>query len=655
MAAANNKYYLAPQKAVSMKAGAASSIGKNSLPVADNRKGNLQKKKNNTGLPGNLKSGIENLSGLSMDDVRVHFNSAQPAQLQAHAFAQGTDIHIAPGQEKHLPHEAWHVVQQKQGRVKPTIQMKGSVDVNDDRYLEREADIMGAKSLQMMPADRAASNNAAYKLTSVKVWQCRKIDIDNAEKDYADHEIADIVIKELGMGETDKGLVIRLIEVAYPGDRKVDKLTHLIHFVRYHLSRDRMSPREKFNSAATFTSLQDVSVEAAITSIREVDADHLTPDSIYPWLLNDAMVIDNDKFRLWGYLKDKLDLRGWPSLKNWLSAKKKENVEKEKLSAVHAREIAIQREIAIMESLQDRRILMPKDGQLKGAFNAFPEELLFKIFAFVEQVVKTRHAPAEQHVLVPEYPQFLARLRGVNKYFRLLVDKYNADDSRAHIGKGITDARRMNSGLSPYLWGIRMIVIDLLKTYPPDKNCYFSLGGSPTPIAIALEKFPGKVKADVYHLPLGDIKGSVSQWMEEADKNWTVLAKYISRFVPAESELAGRNVVVIDYVSMGTAINTVTRILSLYYKGTKVYGAGLLSTMSKPTLDKNISRHELSPSLGKAMENKTFKKAGLRTTASITLQEVLSSKDIVPVRVDFGALLKMLAIFSKMYADDEKE
>ena len=59
---------------------------------------------NNTGLPDTLKSGIENLSGLSMDDVKVHYNSAKPAQLRAHAFAQGTDIHMAPGQEKHLPH-----------------------------------------------------------------------------------------------------------------------------------------------------------------------------------------------------------------------------------------------------------------------------------------------------------------------------------------------------------------------------------------------------------------------------------------------------------------------------------------------------------------------------------------------------------------------
>jgi len=105
-------------------------------------------KPNNTGLPDDLKAGIESLSGLAMDDVRVHYNSDKPAQLQAHAYAQGTDIHIGPGQEKHLPHEAWHVVQQKQGRVRPTVQMQGGAQVNDDAGLEKEADVMGAKAIQ---------------------------------------------------------------------------------------------------------------------------------------------------------------------------------------------------------------------------------------------------------------------------------------------------------------------------------------------------------------------------------------------------------------------------------------------------------------------------------------------------------------------------
>jgi len=103
-------------------------------------------KKNNTGLPDALKSGVENLSGHSMDDVKVHYNSPKPAQLNAHAYAQGTDIHVASGQEKHLPHEAWHVVQQKQGRVKPTKQLKAKVNINDDQTLENEADVMGAKA-----------------------------------------------------------------------------------------------------------------------------------------------------------------------------------------------------------------------------------------------------------------------------------------------------------------------------------------------------------------------------------------------------------------------------------------------------------------------------------------------------------------------------
>jgi len=86
---------------------------------------------------------------MSLDDVNVHRNSDKPAQLQAHAYAQGTDIHLGAGQEKHLPHEAWHVVQQKQGRVQPTMQMKGMVNVNDDAGLEKEADVMGAKAMQM--------------------------------------------------------------------------------------------------------------------------------------------------------------------------------------------------------------------------------------------------------------------------------------------------------------------------------------------------------------------------------------------------------------------------------------------------------------------------------------------------------------------------
>ena len=53
----------------------------------------VQEKDNKKELPENLKTGIKNLSGYPLDDVKVHRNSEKPAQLQALVHAQGTDIH----------------------------------------------------------------------------------------------------------------------------------------------------------------------------------------------------------------------------------------------------------------------------------------------------------------------------------------------------------------------------------------------------------------------------------------------------------------------------------------------------------------------------------------------------------------------------------
>ncbi|MFN6947166.1 MAG: DUF4157 domain-containing protein, partial [Cytophagaceae bacterium] len=69
------------------------------------------------------------------------------------AYAQGNDIHFAPGQynpetqsgQELLGHELTHVVQQRQGRVQGTTQTKG-LAVNDDTALEHEADVMGKKA-----------------------------------------------------------------------------------------------------------------------------------------------------------------------------------------------------------------------------------------------------------------------------------------------------------------------------------------------------------------------------------------------------------------------------------------------------------------------------------------------------------------------------
>ncbi|MFS2108567.1 DUF4157 domain-containing protein [Sphingomonas sp. Sphisp140] len=136
---------------------------------------------NRTGLPDGLKNGIETLSGIALDDVRVHRNSSQPARLQAHAFAQGNDIHLAPGKERHLPHEAWHVVQQKQGRVGATMRA-GNVPVNDDGALENEADAMGARAARAPLPGNAEPLAAAP--APAGIAQCIPVDEDDIGESF---------------------------------------------------------------------------------------------------------------------------------------------------------------------------------------------------------------------------------------------------------------------------------------------------------------------------------------------------------------------------------------------------------------------------------------------------------------------------------------
>ncbi|MBW8874117.1 MAG: DNA/RNA non-specific endonuclease [Acidobacteria bacterium] len=100
------------------------------------------------GLPGPLRAHLEWASGVNLGGLRVYHNSPEPAQYRALAFLRGNAIHLAPGEDEQLPHEAWHAVQQRQGRVKPTGQIE-NVALNDDRGLEREAAEIGSA------ADRA--------------------------------------------------------------------------------------------------------------------------------------------------------------------------------------------------------------------------------------------------------------------------------------------------------------------------------------------------------------------------------------------------------------------------------------------------------------------------------------------------------------------
>ncbi|MCJ8273517.1 MAG: DUF4157 domain-containing protein, partial [Psychrosphaera sp.] len=67
----------------------------------------------------------------------------RPARLGAAAYAQGSDIFIGPNQQVHLPHELWHVVQQKSGALAGVATQLGDDLVVENALLEKEVDIIG--------------------------------------------------------------------------------------------------------------------------------------------------------------------------------------------------------------------------------------------------------------------------------------------------------------------------------------------------------------------------------------------------------------------------------------------------------------------------------------------------------------------------------
>ncbi len=113
----------------------------------------LQKKENKTGMPDDVKAGMEAAHGADFSDVKIHPSSSKAPDVGAIAYTQGTDIHFAPGQfspdtsagKSLLGHELAHVVQQREGRVAPTTEVNG-MPVNDNPDLEKEADELGKKA-----------------------------------------------------------------------------------------------------------------------------------------------------------------------------------------------------------------------------------------------------------------------------------------------------------------------------------------------------------------------------------------------------------------------------------------------------------------------------------------------------------------------------
>lgn len=109
-------------------------------------------------LPEALRAKMDAAFGFDFSAVRVH-EGAHVGGMGALAYAQGSELHFAPGQydphsergQELIGHELAHVVQQAQGRVQATGQAKGAGGaagalLNDDAGLEREADELGARA-----------------------------------------------------------------------------------------------------------------------------------------------------------------------------------------------------------------------------------------------------------------------------------------------------------------------------------------------------------------------------------------------------------------------------------------------------------------------------------------------------------------------------
>ncbi|MEO8541124.1 MAG: DUF4157 domain-containing protein [bacterium] len=122
-------------------------------------------------LPRDLRSRMEGLSGYALGDVRVHRGSSEPARMDALAFTQGSTIHLGSGQDEHLAHEAWHVVQQKQGRVPTTGEVDGR-PLNHTTALEAEADAMGERAMASETKGTGSLQNVSAPSTSPVQLKC---------------------------------------------------------------------------------------------------------------------------------------------------------------------------------------------------------------------------------------------------------------------------------------------------------------------------------------------------------------------------------------------------------------------------------------------------------------------------------------------------
>lgn len=231
---------------------------------------NFDKKKErdkSTGIPIHIKHYIENQTGLSYDDVRIHYNSSKPSQFKALGYTQGKNVFLGQGQEKHLMHELCHVAQQKKGLVKPTSFIEKSA-LNDNAKLEKEAELCEEQYKSKMPIQmlrqavaqgsktmekKGLSGNslryhtlACYELEGYEgdaVWSNHEHWMGKGEGDHAEDAICDLIeeyvaykvqTESLSEGDVLKDKTLEIWLSSSPCERCQERLNELT--TRYNLN-----------------------------------------------------------------------------------------------------------------------------------------------------------------------------------------------------------------------------------------------------------------------------------------------------------------------------------------------------------------------------------------------------------------------------------
>lgn len=133
--------------------------------------------KRNEDLPEDVQFQMESSFSQDLSNVKIHKNSRRAKELNAHAFTEGNDVHIADGKynpttnegKALIGHELTHVIQQKSGRVSPTVQFN-RIGINTEDHLEKEADTIGERvangSLQNISSQK--NNEVPFYANSLK-------------------------------------------------------------------------------------------------------------------------------------------------------------------------------------------------------------------------------------------------------------------------------------------------------------------------------------------------------------------------------------------------------------------------------------------------------------------------------------------------------